>query len=147
MEYAELKNGVKVPLLGLGTFMISPEDTEKSVYTAIKTGYRLIDTANAYMNEEAVGRGIRKALDEGLVTREELFISTKLWPTVYESCYAVDDTLKRLGLDWVDLLFIHQLICQRYRMLHNLQKFFTFQFLDRCCDDRCFGVNLTKQFQ
>lgn len=108
MEYAELKNGVKVPLLGLGTFMISPEDTEKSVYTAIKTGYRLIDTANAYMNEEAVGRGIRKALDEGLVTREELFISTKLWPTVYESCYAVDDTLKRLGLDWVDLLFIHQ---------------------------------------
>lgn len=108
MEYIELKNGVKVPVLGLGTFMISPEDTEKSVYTAIKAGYRLIDTANAYMNEEAVGRGIRRALDEGLVKREELFISTKLWPTVYESRYAVDDTLARLGLSYVDLLFIHQ---------------------------------------
>lgn len=108
MEYAELQNGVKVPLLGLGTFMISPEDTEKSVYTAIKAGYRLIDTANAYMNEEAVGRGIRRALEEGLVKREELFISTKLWPTVYESRYAVDDTLSRLGLTYVDLLFIHQ---------------------------------------
>lgn len=108
MEYAELQNGVKVQLLGLGTFMISPEDTEKSVYTAIKAGYRLIDTANAYMNEEAVGRGIRRALEEGLVKREELFISTKLWPTVYESRYAVDDTLARLGLTYVDLLFIHQ---------------------------------------
>lgn len=108
MEYAELQNGVKVPLLGLGTFMISPEDTEKSVYTAIKAGYRLIDTANAYMNEEAEGRGIRRALEEGLVNREELFISTKLWPTVYESRYAVDDTLSRLGLTYVDLLFIHQ---------------------------------------
>lgn len=108
MEYIELKNGVKAPLLGLGTFMISPEDTEKSVYTAIKAGYRLIDTANAYMNEEAVGRGIRRALEEGLVKREELFISTKLWPTVYESRYAVDDTLFRLGLSYVDLLFIHQ---------------------------------------
>lgn len=108
MEYTTLANGVKVPLLGLGTFMISPEDTEKSVYAAIKAGYRLIDTANVYMNEEAAGKGIRKALDEGLVTREELFISTKLWPTVYESGYAVDDTLKRLGLTYVDLLFIHQ---------------------------------------
>lgn len=108
MEYIELKNGVKAPLLGLGTFMISPEDTEKSVYTAIKAGYRLIDTANAYMNEEAAGRGIRRALKEGLVKREELFISTKLWPTVYESRYAVDDTLARLGLSYVDLLFIHQ---------------------------------------
>lgn len=108
MEYAELQNGVKVPILGLGTFMISPEDTEKSVYTAIKAGYRLIDTANAYMNEEAVGRGIRRALEEGLAAREELCISTKLWPTVYESRYAVDDTLVRLGLTYVDLLFIHQ---------------------------------------
>lgn len=108
MEYIELKNGVKVPLLGLGTFMISPEDTEKSVYTAIKAGYRLIDTANAYMNEEAVGRGIRRALEEGLAAREELCICTKLWPTVYESRYAVDDTLARLGLTYVDLLFIHQ---------------------------------------
>ena len=72
MEYTNLSNGVKVPLLGLGTFMISPEDTERSVYEGIKAGYRLIDTANAYLNEEAVGRGIRRALEEGLVTREDI---------------------------------------------------------------------------
>lgn len=73
MEYTKLSNDVRLPLLGLGTFMISPEDTEKSVYDALKMGYRLIDTANAYLNEEAVGKGIKKALDEGLVKREDIF--------------------------------------------------------------------------
>lgn len=108
MDYITLSNGVKAPVLGIGTFMISPEDTEKSVYAAIKDGYRLIDTANAYLNEEAVGKAVAKAIDEGLVKREDLFISTKLWPTLYEDDSAVDNTLKRLGLDYVDLLFIHQ---------------------------------------
>lgn len=108
MDYATLSNGVKAPLLGIGTFMISPEDTEGSVYTALKDGYRLIDTANAYMNEEAVGAGIRKAVSEGFVKREDIFLSTKLWPTLYTDENAVDDTLKRLGVDYVDLLFIHQ---------------------------------------
>lgn len=108
MEYTTLSNGVQVPLLGLGTFMISPEDTEKSVYAALKMGYRLIDTANAYVNEEAVGKGLRRALEEGLVQRDEVFISTKLWPTLYENAQAVDKTLERLGVDYVDLLFIHQ---------------------------------------
>ena len=108
MEYTNLSNGVKVPLLGLGTFMISPEDTERSVYEGIKAGYRLIDTANAYLNEEAVGRGIRRALEEGLVTREDIFLSTKLWPTLYEKEDAVEKTLERLGVTYVDLLFIHQ---------------------------------------
>lgn len=108
MEYTNLSNGVKVPLLGLGTFMISPEDTERSVYEGIKAGYRLIDTANAYMNEEAVGKGLKRALDEGLVKREEIFLSTKLWPTLYESEAAVEKTLERLGVAYVDLLFIHQ---------------------------------------
>lgn len=108
MEYTTLYNGVQIPLVGIGTFMISQEDTERSVYAAIKMGYRLIDTANAYMNEEAVGKAVHKALDEGLAKREELFISTKLWPSLYESDTAVDKTLERLGLDYVDLLFIHQ---------------------------------------
>ena len=88
--------------------MISPEDTEKSVYDALKMGYRLIDTANAYLNEEAVGKGIKKALDEGLVKREDIFLSTKIWPTLYEASDAVDKTLERLGVEYVDLLFIHQ---------------------------------------
>lgn len=108
MEYTNLSNGVKVPLLGLGTFLISPEDTERSVYEGIKAGYRFIDTANAYMNEEAVGKGLKRALDEGLVKREEFFLSTKLWPTLYEKDDAVEKTLERLGVTYVDLLFIHQ---------------------------------------
>ncbi len=108
METIKLYNGVEVPSLGLGTFMISPKDTEKSVYSALKLGYRMIDTANAYMNEEAVGKGLARAIAEGIVTREEVFISTKIWATLYENENAVDDTLKRLGVSYVDLLFIHQ---------------------------------------
>lgn len=102
MEYVTLYNDVKVPALGIGTFMISPEDTEKSVYTALKGGYRMIDTANAYMNEEAAGKGIARAIEEGVVKREDIFVSIKIWPTLYEKETAVDETLKRLGLDYVD---------------------------------------------
>ena len=108
METIRLSNGVEVPVLGIGTFMITPADTENAVYSAIKLGYRMIDTANAYMNEEAVGKAIAKAISEGLVKREELFVSTKIWPTLYEKADAVEQTLSRLGLDYVDLLFIHQ---------------------------------------
>ena len=108
METIRLSNGVEVPVLGIGTFMITPEDTENAVYSAIKLGYRMIDTANAYMNEEAVGKAIAKAISEGLVKREELFVSTKIWPTLYEKADSVEQTLSRLGLDYVDLLFIHQ---------------------------------------
>lgn len=108
MEQVRLYNGVEVPVLGIGTFMISPEDTEKSVYAALKLGYRMIDTANAYMNEEAVGKALAKAFADGIVTRKEVFVSTKIWATLYETESAVEDTLKRLGLDYVDLLFIHQ---------------------------------------
>ena len=108
MDYITLYNGIKVPALGIGTFMISPEDTEKSVYAALKLGYRMIDTANAYMNEEAVGKALAKAFAEGIVTREEVFVSTKLWATMYEKETAVEGTLSRLGLDYVDMLFIHQ---------------------------------------
>ena len=108
METIRLSNGVEVPVLGIGTFMITPADTENAVYSAIKLGYRMIDTANAYMNEEAVGKAIAKAISEGLVKREELFVSTKIWPTLYEKADSVEQTLSRLGLDYVDLLFIHQ---------------------------------------
>ena len=108
MEYVTLSNNVEVPVLGIGTFMISPEDTENSVYEAMKAGYRMIDTANAYYNEVNVGRGLARAVEEGIVKREEVFVSTKLWPTLYEKENAVEKTLERLGLDYVDLLFIHQ---------------------------------------
>ena len=125
MENIRLYNGVEVPVLGIGTFMISPDDTEKSVYAALKLGYRMIDTANAYMNEEAVGKALKKAINEGIVTREEVFVSTKIWATLYEKESAVDDTLKRLDLDYVDLLFIHQPAgnyMAGYRMLEKAYK-------------------------
>jgi diketogulonate reductase-like aldo/keto reductase len=84
--------------------MLSPEDARRSVRKALKMGYRLVDTANAYVNERAVGYGIK----ESGVGREEIFLSTKLWPSEYENENAVEETLERLGTDYVDLLYIHQ---------------------------------------
>ena len=104
MEYITLNNGVNCPAVGIGTFMLSPAEAENSVREALKMGYRLVDTANAYVNERACGRGIK---DSGL-KREDVFISTKLWPSEYENENAVDETLERLGVDYVDLLYIHQ---------------------------------------
>ena len=104
MEYIKLNNDVKCPSIGIGTFMLSPAEAENSVREALKMGYSLVDTANAYVNERACGRGIK---DSGL-KREEVFISTKLWPSEYENPNAVDETLERLGVDYVDLLYIHQ---------------------------------------
>ncbi len=104
MEYITLNDGNKMPAIGLGTFLMKPEDAEEAVYNALTSGYRLIDTANGYMNERAVGRGIKRS---GL-PREEVFVETKLWPTVYTRETAVDETLERLGVDYIDLLLLHQ---------------------------------------
>ena len=104
MEYITLNNGLNCPVVGIGTFMLSPAEAENSVREALKMGYSLVDTANAYVNERAVGRGM---LDSG-VRREDVFLSTKLWPSEYENPNAVDETLERLGVDYVDLLYIHQ---------------------------------------
>lgn len=100
----KLNNGIEMPEVGIGTFLLSPIDAENSVREAIKLGYRLVDTANAYVNERAVGRGIRSSG----VKREEIFLSTKLWPSEYENENAVEETLERLGTDYIDLLFLHQ---------------------------------------
>ena len=105
MKYFDLNNGIKMPMVGIGTYLLSPGDAENSVYEALNCGYRLIDTANAYMNERAVGRGIKKSG----VDRGDVFLVTKLWPTEYEDGdKAIDDTLARLGTDYIDLLFLHQ---------------------------------------
>lgn len=90
---------------GIGTFLLQPAEAEESVYQALKAGYRLIDTANAYMNEKGVGRGIKKSG----VKREDIFLVTKLWPTEYEDgMKSIDDTLARLNTDYVDLFILHQ---------------------------------------
>lgn len=122
MKYFTLSNELKVPALGIGTFMISPKDTEISVYEAIKNGYRLIDTANAYGNEVNVGKAINKAIQEGIIKREDLFLSTKLWPSVYENKDAIKNTLERLNVDYIDLLFIHQPSGNFIQGYHQLEK-------------------------
>ena len=100
----KLNNWIEIPAVGIWTFMLSPTDAENSVREALKMWYRLIDTANAYVNERAVWRWMKASW----VAREDIFVSTKLWITEYENPNAVDETLERLGLDYVDLLFIHQ---------------------------------------
>lgn len=104
MEYATLNNDVKMPMAGIGTFLLSPDEAEASVKSALADGYRLIDTANAYVNEKAVGR----AMKASGVAREEIFLETKLWPSFYEEDDAVEKTLERLDTDYIDLLLIHQ---------------------------------------
>ena len=104
MENMKLNNNLECPMLGLGTFMLSPEDAYTSTLEALKMGYSLIDTANAYVNERAVGRAIK---DSG-IERKNIFLSTKIWASEYENENAVEETLERLGVDYVDLLYIHQ---------------------------------------
>lgn len=104
MKYAELNNGVKMPMEGVGTFLMTPDEAEASALSALESGYRLIDTANAYCNEKAVGRAMKRS---GL-PREEIFLETKLWPAFYEQEDAVEKTLERIGTDYIDLLLIHQ---------------------------------------
>ena len=104
MEYIALNNGIKMPMAGLGTFLLTPDEAEDACVSALECGYRLIDTANAYMNEKAVGRAMKKSG----VKREEIFLETKLWPSFYEQEDAVEKTLERLDTDHIDLLLIHQ---------------------------------------
>ncbi len=104
MKYANLNNGVKMPMEGVGTFLFTPDEAEASCVSALRSGYRLIDTANAYVNEKAVGRAMKKS---GL-QREEIFLETKLWPSFYEQPDAVEKTLARLDTPYIDLLLIHQ---------------------------------------
>lgn len=104
MEYATLNNGIKMPMAGIGTFLLTPDEVEASVLSALQCGYCLIDTANAYVNEKAVGRAMRKSG----IPRNEIFLETKLWPSFYEQEDAVEKTLQRLGTDYIDLLLIHQ---------------------------------------
>ena len=107
MEYVKLSNGVKMPILGYGVYQVSPAECERCVSDAISVGYRSIDTAQAYGNEEGVGQAIRKSG----VPREELFITTKVWISNagYEKAKAsIDASLRKLQSDYIDLLLIHQ---------------------------------------
>lgn len=103
-----LNSGYEMPILGIGCFMLSNDQAANSVYWALRDGYRLIDTARIYGNESGVGRGIRRAIDEGFVTREEIFVTAKMWTSDFDNGdAAVDASLDRLGLDYVDLMILH----------------------------------------
>ena len=104
MEYTTLNNGIKMPMAGIGTFLLTPDQAESAVLEALKDGYRLIDTANAYVNEKAVGRAMKKSG----IAREDIFLETKIWPSFYMQEDAVEKTLERLDTDYIDLLLIHQ---------------------------------------
>ena len=103
-----LNNDVEMPIFGIGTFALSSEQAENSVYWALRDGYHLIDTARIYGNEDGVGRGIRRAIEEGYVTREEIFVTTKMWTSDFgNGDAAIDASLQRLGLDYIDLMILH----------------------------------------
>lgn len=104
MNHITLNNGVEMPLVGLGTYQLSPDEAQASVAFALDNGYELIDTANVYVNERGVGRGMRASTK----AREGVFLETKLWPSFYGSDTAVDETLERLGTDYIDLMILHQ---------------------------------------
>lgn len=99
-----LSNQVQIPAVGIGTFMMTPDQAERAVVDALACGYRMIDTAQAYMNERAVGRGIKRFG----VAREDIFISTKIWASQYLTEGTVEKSLELLGTDYIDLMFIHQ---------------------------------------
>ncbi|MHA3065911.1 aldo/keto reductase [Lacticaseibacillus saniviri] len=121
MQTVKLNNGVEVPILGFGTYQIPDEDTEAAVRDAIAAGYRHIDTAQSYLNEEAVGRGIKASG----IDRKELFVTTKIWVenTSYDGVMSsFERSLKRLGLDYVDLLLLHQPYNDVYGAWHAMEE-------------------------
>ena len=117
-QTVKLNNGIEMPILGYGVFQIPENQTKEVVSEALKLGYRLIDTAAGYMNEKAVGEAIK----ESKVPRENIFLTTKLWIQDYENEHAVDDALNRLGLDYIDLLLLHQPMGNYYKAWHTMEK-------------------------
>ena len=121
METIKLSNGVEMPVLGYGVFQVSPEECERCVSDAIEVGYRLIDTAQAYFNEEGVGNAIAKSG----VPRNELFITTKVWISnagEERAARSIDESLSKLRTDYIDLLLIHQAYGDYYGTYRAMEK-------------------------
>ena len=121
MEYVKLSNGIEMPILGYGVYQIAPSECERCVLDAIGVGYRSIDTAQAYFNEEGVGRAIRRCG----VPRQELFVTTKVWITnagEKRAAASIDDALRKLQSDYADLLLIHQPFGDYYGTWRAMEK-------------------------
>ena len=104
----KLNSGYDMPVLGLGTWTLHGDTCENAVYSALKTGYRLIDTARYYGNENEVGNALRKAISDGICKREDVFITTKLVPWASHPDADIDDSLQKLGVEYIDLVLLHQ---------------------------------------
>ncbi|MBD5280294.1 MAG: aldo/keto reductase [Bacteroides sp.] len=121
METIELRNGVKMPMIGYGVYQVDPAECERCVSDALKVGYRMIDTAQAYHNEEGVGAAIAKSG----IPREELFIVSKIWISNYgyeKAKASIEESLRKLGTDYIDLMLLHQPFCDRYGAYRALEE-------------------------
>ena len=121
MEYIKLSNGVRMPQIGYGVYQVDPAECERCVSDALKVGYRMIDTAQAYHNEEGVGAAIAKSG----IPREELFIVSKVWISNYgyeKAKASIDESLRKLGTDYIDLMLLHQPFCDRYGAYRALEE-------------------------
>ena len=124
MKYVTLNNGVQMPMVGFGVFEIPAEQTAECVFNALETGYCLIDTAQAYYNEKEVGDGIQRAIKELGIRREDIFLTTKVWVTEFgyeKAKVSVEESLRKLQTDYLDLVLIHQCLSDYYGAYHALE--------------------------
>ena len=121
MEYITLSNGVKMPQLGYGVYQVSPEEAERCVSDALSVGYRMVDTAQAYANEEGVGNAVKKSG----ISRDEVFIVSKIWISNYgyeKAKASIDESLRKLQTEYIDLMLLHQPFCDRYGAYRALEE-------------------------
>jgi len=121
MEYIELNNGIKMPQLGYGVYQVAPEEAERCVSDALSVGYRMIDTAQAYGNEEGVGKAIKKSG----ICRDEVFIVSKIWLSNYgyeQAKASIDESLRKLQTEYMDLMLLHQPFCDYYGAYRALEE-------------------------
>lgn len=120
MQTVKLNNGVEMPVIGYGVYQVSPDECERCVSDALSVGYRMIDTAQAYHNEEGVGAAVRKSG----IARDELFLVSKVWISNYgydKAKASIDESLRKLGTDYIDLMLLHQPFCDRYGAYRALE--------------------------
>lgn len=120
MKTVTLNNGVVMPIIGYGVYQVDPAECERCVSDALRTGYRMIDTAQAYHNEEGVGAAVKKSG----IARDELFLVSKIWISNYgyeKAKASIDESLRKLGTDYIDLMLLHQPFCDRYGAYRALE--------------------------
>ncbi len=121
MEYIKLSNGVEMPQMGYGVYQVTPEECERCVSDALSVGYRMIDTAQAYANEEGVGNAVKKSG----IARDEVFIVSKVWISNYgyeKAKASIDESLRKLQMEYIDLMLLHQPFCDRYGAYRALEE-------------------------